>query len=120
MTTTTILSDESHMLLVCSTIGAGEMSTIKAGVFGQLVRRADGIVKHFRGDLFHDAQWLEENLTLESLDGFKFVFGVRGSGTMIGFPDFEEALLLYSEQVWTCQIENERLGRWEIRLRRIK
>jgi hypothetical protein len=48
-------------------------------VFGELANLAWPIVIHYRSDLYHDAQWLKDNLQV----GVPFYYGVRDTGTDI-------------------------------------
>lgn len=57
-----------------------------ARAFGELLQLAEGTVKHFTSDLYHDAMWLHENLP--GKHGTEFYYGVRESGTSIGWSRF--------------------------------
>jgi hypothetical protein len=61
---------------------------IRPLLFGVLVELAEGKLQEFRGDLFHDAKWLEENVN----GPIKFPFMVRHSGTHIGDQDVQTAI----------------------------
>ena len=58
-------------------------SAVKALMFGELVKLAIPVVKHYQSDLFHDALWIEK-LTGPA----EFYFIVRTWGTHIG-TDFD-------------------------------
>ena len=53
---------------------------IRARLFGHLVVLATPVVKEYHSDLFHDAQWLRDNVVGET----EFHFVVRDSGTGVG------------------------------------
>lgn len=55
-------------------------SSIKPRVFGHMVQLAIPVVKEYHSDLFHDATWLNENLTAD----LTFDYVVRTSGTNLG------------------------------------
>lgn len=61
--------------------GATTVDDSKAATFGHMVRLAAPIMRAFQGDLFYDAQWLNDVMTGQS---FTFVFAVDQSGTEIG------------------------------------
>lgn len=48
-------------------------------VFGELMNLAWPIVIHYRSDLYHDAEWLRDNLQVS----VPFYYGVRDTGTDI-------------------------------------
>lgn len=67
----------------CSSSGscatASNKTAVLAALFGHMVRIAAPIVEHYRGDLFHDARWLDANV-----DGPRsFVWRPYDSGTWI-------------------------------------
>lgn len=53
---------------------------VLAALFGEMVTRANPVVKAYHGDLFHDARWLDENVT----GPCEFLYMVREYGTVIG------------------------------------
>lgn len=55
-------------------------SSILPRMFGELLQRAEGVVVEYQSDLYHDAQWLRDNLA----ETREFDFVVRHSGTSIG------------------------------------
>lgn len=57
-----------------------QKTSICAKIFGTLIKLAEGRVEHYRGDLFHDALWLSENIT----GAMSFDWVARESGTFIG------------------------------------
>jgi hypothetical protein len=52
-----------------------------ATAFGHLLALADGVIEHYRGDLFHDALWMEKHLHDA---GGMFYWAPRLTGTAIG------------------------------------
>ena len=54
--------------------------SVKAGIFGQMVEMAEGVVEHYRSDLFHDATWLQDRVDGTPLT---FEFLVRPWGTNV-------------------------------------
>lgn len=57
-----------------------------ARVFGELLRLAEGNVKAYTSDLYHDAMWLRENVA--GKPGTSFYYGVRESGTSLAWSVF--------------------------------
>lgn len=55
-------------------------SLVKSTTFGVLVELSEGVIKNYRSDLFHDAKWIEENVTGPR----QFDWVVRTSGTFLG------------------------------------
>jgi hypothetical protein len=53
---------------------------VRATLFGEMVRRAAPIIKAYHSDLYHDAEWLTENLNGQTT----FDWLVRRSGTHLG------------------------------------
>lgn len=53
---------------------------VRALLFGQMVKRAIGVVEFYHSDLYHDAQWIEENVT----GATQFLWMVRRNGTNLG------------------------------------
>lgn len=72
------LASETVRLYGRSTWQDGQR-TIRALLFGEMVKRAIPVVQHYYSDLFHDAEWLQENVTGERT----FLWMVRFSGTNI-------------------------------------
>lgn len=59
---------------------ANESRSLRALLFGAMLDRADGVVKHYRSDLFHDALWIEKFVAGE----MTWYWMVRTYGTHIG------------------------------------
>lgn len=55
-------------------------SPVRALLFGQLVKRTWGVLEHYPSDLYHDAQWVRENVNGPT----EFLFMARLNGTDIG------------------------------------
>lgn len=68
-------------LTLVSTNYLTEVSQSRAASFGELVKLAIPHIKHYHSDLFHDAVWLENNMSGES---FAFYWSVSDTGTSIG------------------------------------
>jgi hypothetical protein len=62
-----------------TTTGAIETPVLSI-LFGEMVKRALPVVEHYHSDLFHDAEWLRENVTGPTW----FFWVVRQCGTDIG------------------------------------
>ena len=88
-----------------------ELRSLRVAVFGHLVGFAENVVKMHRGDLFHDAMWLDEWMTGEAVEsdtGFTFCYGVRESGTGIGT---DRALIeSYNDQSWRLNVRRNKRG----------
>jgi len=57
--------------------------SIRARLFGELVKRATPVVKEYESDLFHDANWLTQHVN----GPCTFDWLVRDSGTNISLTD---------------------------------
>jgi hypothetical protein len=77
MTTTTSTETVTERLTGWGTF---EQLHVLPLLFGQMVKRAIPVVQEYHSDLYHDAFWLEQNVTGET----EFDFLVRTSGTNIG------------------------------------
>jgi hypothetical protein len=77
--------------------GEGQINdSILSGIFREMFRRAVPVVKFYEGDLFHDALWIKANIAGPSEDRQGFYYGVRDTGTSIGF---DESLVSYSNKI---------------------
>lgn len=59
---------------------ADHSGTIRAVLFGEMVKRAATVTTHYLSDLFHDAEWITENVNGPA----DFSYLVREWGTNIG------------------------------------
>lgn len=55
-------------------------SPVRALLFGELARRAVPVVRTYLSDLYHDTEWIRENVTGPT----EFLYMVRYNGTHIG------------------------------------
>jgi len=84
-------------------------SAIRAGVFGQMVKRANGTVIHYQSDLYHDAQWIEKHVS----GATTFFFKLREWGTHIGsdgavvWGDLD-----HSERLYRVVLDSVNNGEW--------
>jgi hypothetical protein len=69
--TMTPLSTKHYL---CSSTTPGDMRSAHAILFGHMVERAEGVVRHYRSDLYHDALWLDRHFTAAP---FSFYWGAR-------------------------------------------
>lgn len=53
---------------------------VRAKLFGEMVKRAGSVIVEYHGDLYHDAQWINENVN----GPCEFLWMPRHSGTHIG------------------------------------
>ncbi len=58
----------------------GARSAVQCTLFGEMVKRAIPVVREYHSDLFHDAQWVRDNVT----GPMSFLFMVRYHGTHVG------------------------------------
>lgn len=90
-------------------------TSIKAILFGQMVREGRRLHDNYLGDVYHDALWINKNLTLPG----SFVWGFSGSHTHIGAddPDAEQVVKTFNEVAYKIEvIEDNRVwkARWTL------
>lgn len=88
--------------------------SVRAKVFGVLVRLAAPIVDHYHGDLYHDAHWLDDHVE----GPMHFYFGVRDTGTAIGTD--RDLIVKYNTDAWRIDLTVTPRGKWEAHLTAIK
>ena len=107
--------------LILQTIGADNdnLEVLRPRVFGILADIAWPVVNNYRSDLYHDAMWLNDYLSLNSY----FYFSVDNSGTSIGTDDTLIALRCNSINarmftVWLVRVKSMRSSVifWELQL----
>lgn len=64
-------------------------TSIRALIFGEMVRLAEGRIEAYRGDLYHDATWLTEHVTGPT----SFEWVVRESGTHCEHSDYIQKVI---------------------------
>jgi hypothetical protein len=74
---------ESDQYLTGSGTWADMGDSVKALVFQKMLQMTDNKVKHFRGDLFHDAVNLEATLDLSDRHEQSYIFMFNSSGTWL-------------------------------------
>lgn len=89
----------------------GTLTSVRAGVFGELVKLAAPVLEHYHSDLFHDAEWLGKYLN----GPMEFYFSVDDSGTCIGI---DERVTLYRAKHYHIIVAlDERLDKWSLEIR---
>lgn len=93
-------------------LGAGDVTptAIKPMLFGEMASRAIKVIKEYWSDMFHDAEWVQENVN----GPMNFWFAVRENGTNLG----ESAVLAASSDPTAVLYRiavTEDHGRWEAR-----
>jgi hypothetical protein len=68
-----------HALLTFGPLDDGTRTSIRAKVFGHLVKLASPTLEIHQGDLYHDAHWLDEHVTGTVTMGFYFAFNESGT-----------------------------------------
>lgn len=80
--------------------------SLQARVFGVLVELASGRVREYRSDLYHDALWLQRNLTTAEVRAaggeWAFSYAAEEWGTAIGFD--EEMVSRRGGDVWRLTV----------------
>ena len=103
------------------TLGAStdSIEVLRPRVFGILADIAWPVVNNYRSDLYHDAMWLNENLSVPDC----FYFAVDKSGTSIGTASALVSLRCNSRdsqmfQVWLVIAKSMRsnLRYWELQI----
>jgi hypothetical protein len=79
---------------------------VKARLFGELVERAEGHLKHYKSDLYHDAHWIREHVN----GPMAFWYIVREYGTFIGT---DENLLT---ELFKNQSRNDPSRMWKVKV----
>lgn len=83
-----------------------DAASIRAVVFGHMVRLATPIVRHYVSDLYHDATWLTEHVTG---DDARFLFAAREMGTTIGMePEYVMQFRDGTAKAWEVHFERDR------------
>jgi len=80
---TTAVESVVETLLTCGRdepLTPGLARSMRAILFGHMVRRATPVMAWFQSDLYHDANWLTENVT----GPITFDWAVYESGTSVG------------------------------------
>ena len=85
--------------------------TIRARLFGELLKRSAWIVEEFQSDLFHDAQWLRDNVN----GPCEFLFMARRHGTNIAeSAEVHERISSREPRtLWHVALTEER-GEWSV------
>lgn len=86
-------------------------STVLSKTFAQMVVRAEGVIKSYHGDLFHDAEWLRRNVS-----GTKqFYWSARECGTYIGLaPTWLEEHISEEGKTYEVIIGQTGNGHWVV------
>jgi hypothetical protein len=81
-------------------------ASVKGLLFAKLAEKAVPIVKHYLGDLYHDAAWLDAHVT----GPCTFYYSVRLTGTSIG----ENASLVEigAYKMWRVTLDHTASGFW--------
>jgi hypothetical protein len=84
---------------------------VRAALFGEMVKRAAPVVVEYHCDLYHDAQWLNDNVNGPT----EFLWMPRHSGTQIG-PSAEswERLSHREPRVLYHVALTETRGQWSV------
>lgn len=85
------------------------LDSVRAAIFGVLVRLATDRVEAYQSDLYHDAIWLKANVSGPTL----FFYGVRDTGTNIAHPEGEELVRQWNETTWRVEVTRTDHGKWE-------
>ncbi len=79
----------------------------RALLFGELVRRTEGVVKAYHSDLYHDAEWITENISGPTV----FFWGIHESGTHLSMEP--EATHPYCRSdFWRVEVRQDDRGWW--------
>ncbi len=93
-------------------LGSGNgvpMSMVRSGVFGEMFTLAhDAGLTQYRGDLFHDAQWLDHQLT----GPMTFYWSVGATGTSLSTGG--ECLNPAHDRRYRFTVTCSELYRWEL------
>lgn len=111
---------------LCSSDLPGFDDSVRAKVFGELVKLTHPILEHYHSDLYHDANWLN-TWAKDDLEAISFVYGVDDSHTFIG-PNDEETVKIakgHDDNVWVIDVVHEidRHGTrfpWVIYIKKVK
>lgn len=87
--------------------------SIRAALFGKLLDLAFPIVEHYRGDIFRDALWIDRHVN----GPCRFFYGVRDTGTSIGFSQRDVAAMDGNETYSVTLTEND--GLWRAQIERV-
>lgn len=71
-------------------------------VFGELVKLTLPVLRHYHGDLYNDALWINANMYAEQGGAYVFFYGVRDTGTNIG--THEEHVSGSGNRVYRCTV----------------
>lgn len=87
--------------------------SIKAILFGQMVREGRKLHDNYLGDVYHDALWLNEHVALPG----SFIWGFSGSHTNIGpdSGDAEHTIKTFNEVAYRIEIVVDDRNRWKAR-----
>lgn len=83
------------------------IESVRAALFGELVKLATPLVEHYHGDVYHDAIWVQANVT----GPMEFFFGADDCGTAIGTDLGYVAMS--RKQVWHVNLTRDYRFKWE-------
>lgn len=89
-------------------------SSIRAFVFEEIVKLTDGVVDHYRSDLFHVALWIERNLH----DADVFFVGIRDTGLDVD-RDSDDVWVEHNPAIYKFTITGDQ-GRWVLDIDQVK
>jgi len=84
-------------------------TSVKALLFGKLMDEAVSVIDHYRSDWYHDALWIERNVTGPT----SFYFGMREFGTSIGH---DRTAVMYGNDVTYAVTLSVDGGEWFVSL----
>lgn len=114
---TPIVTEETQLCSHGHDLTESSLVSVKAHLFGQMVRRARPIHEHYLGDIYHDALWIDKRYNEVP---FSFTWGFSESHTSIG-DDTDEARqivldfneVVYRIEVYTTERGNQ-MARWDL------
>jgi hypothetical protein len=83
------------------------LESVRAALFGVLVKLAQPHVKHYQSDLYHDAIWIKSHV----VGPYEFFFAVADTGTEIGTD--EKLVRQIRPIAWQVSLTRSANGKWE-------
>lgn len=105
------MTKESYFLTGTVTWQDGHDS-IRAKLFQNLLTLADETVTHYRGDLYHDAVWIDR----EVHGPCTFYFAVRSAGTSISFSKDDVTKMANDRLYEVTLTDDDGRGFWRVHI----